>query len=520
MAERARINRSILAPFIVTCVIGIIYHLDLFSHVAYAMERGKLRADAEHLQQIDAADVANLEQISHAFSVIAETVKPSVVYIESLAEDKAVSREIKKMFGENVQPTPSTGTGSGVILDRNGYIVTNNHLVADADTIFVMLADGRQYRATIIGTDAKSDLAVVKIDADRLHPARFGESDRVKVGHVVLAIGSPFRLGHSVSHGIVSALGRSDIAVDIDYQNWIQTDAPINPGNSGGPLINTRGEVIGINTAIATETGGHMGVGFAIPSNTVSFIASKLKRGEKFVRGYLGVSIEQVNPKIASAYGLPEDRGGVLISAVGRRTPAARAGLKAEDILLAIDDTKISALQRFQEEIAITEPQTEIDLTVWRTNREIHVSVKVGAQTDDFSTRGSPRDLDRWERRPSNDEREEEEDGIVTKTQEGRSRSRFRSLGFEAATVSPDLAKRFNVAEGIQSGALITRVEPTSEAYRARLKSGYVIVRANGRRISNVRQLEQALTKEAVAKGVRLGVKRGENDFSTVLRLR
>ena len=327
MTIRFALRRRLAVMLVIAILAAVSFHADVPGRLAYALERGRLRADREHLDELNSADVAALEQISHAFGVVARVVKPSVVNVEARAALDYPEDEIRRLFTNRGLPIPlNRGTGSGIILDEQGHIVTNNHVVSGAEVLDVTLADGRVFRAEPVGADPKTDIAVIKINADRLHPARIGDSDRVEVGNLVLAIGSPFRLGHSVSHGIISAVGRANVTVGIDYQNWFQTDAPINPGNSGGPLINTRGEVIGINTAIATDSGGHQGVGFAIPSNTVARIAEQLKTGEEIKRGYLGVGIQPVPPKWADAYGL-EEPGGVFINGVGENTPAAEAGL-------------------------------------------------------------------------------------------------------------------------------------------------------------------------------------------------
>ena len=521
MKKQLKANRALLLIFVLTCALSALHHFDVLGHVSYAFERGRLRADLDHLQQIDASEVVALEQVSHAFSVIAQAVKPSVVNIAAVSSNDALNRKLEEMFGENrFQPIPKTGTGSGVILDDDGHIVTNNHVVEDAESIHVTLHDGRRYRAQVVGTDPMTDIAVIKIKAEKLHPARLGDSDRMKVGHLVLAIGSPFRFGHSVSHGIISAIGRSDVEVNIDYQNWIQTDAPINPGNSGGPLINARGEVIGITTAIATESGGHQGVGFAIPSNKIARVAAGLKTGRKIVRGFLGVGIKPVDPQVAGAYGL-KAAGGVLIDAVGRKTPAARAGLKSEDIILEVDGVAMHTREDLQELIAETQPGNPLDLTVWRNRETIKLTVTVGVQETGFSTTGSLRDLDRWHK---SRERDSDAEGNSRKKPRPPNKSenpvRFDPLGFQATTVSPELARRYKLDDRVENGALVLEVDPTGEAYAAGLRTGYVVIRAGGRRVRNARQLEQVLTQEAIAKGVSVRVQKGKTSFLTVLQIR
>lgn len=498
---------------------------DLAGRLSYALEKGRLDADYDHLSSIGDEDVAAIEKLSHAFSKIVEAAKPSVVYIEALSENTSVNRQLEDLFGKhNFQPEPSTGTGSGVIIDNDGHIVTNNHVIEDASTVRVVLADGRKYWAKVIGSDPMTDVAVIKIDGDRLHPARFADSSLVTAGQIVLAIGSPFRLGHSVSHGIVSAVGRSNVAVDIDYQNWIQTDAPINPGNSGGPLINGRGDVVGINTAIATESGGNQGVGFAIPSNVVRMISSKLKTGQKIVRGYLGITIKPVDPQVAGAYGL-DRAGGVLVEQVGATSPAAASGLMPEDIILMIDGARLSSVEDLQQIIAATEPHNSVEMKVWRGGETRTMAVKVGEQPQDFSTSGSLRDLMRPEDNESrprpNAEPQPQRDEPISSTQDGdgEPRAYFKKLGFEAGTVSPKLTQRFKLGKEIQNGAVVTQVESTSEAYAAGIRSGHTIIQANGRRIHNVRELEQEVTPEAIKKGIRLKIRWRSSEFFAVLKV-
>lgn len=460
-------------------------------------------------------DIASLERISTAFGTIAQQAKPSVVSIKAMAVNDEINDELRRMLKDEDFPgVPISGTGSGVIIDSDGHIVTNNHVISDAQVVQVTLADGRDFRASIIGADPKTDLAVIRIKADRLQPARFGDSDSVQVGNLVLAIGSPFKFGHSVSHGIISAIGRSDVDVDVDYKNWLQTDAPINPGNSGGPLINMRGEIVGINVAIATESGGYMGVGFAIPSNTVKRITSVLKRGEKIVRGYLGVAIRQVDLSMASAYGLGEPIG-AFIDAVGPDTPAETGGLEPEDIVLKIDGKEVRSQEQLQEWIAATSPGTETSLTVWRRNKNRELQIKVGAQPSDFSTTGSIRDLTKSEKF-LDDENASDESKEVDHSE--KKVVEFSDVGLEVAALTPELAKKHKLSSKSVSGVVITRVEPLGEAYGARMHRGDLIVRANDEPVRTVSDLKRIMTPEALVTGLRLRVRRGNDSFHTVLR--
>lgn len=513
----------------------------------YLPQRSAKAIDQDHnphetVGLLSSPEVGTLEQISDAFSLIAETVKASVVNIEARAPFDIPEEEIKRMLLERgFLIPPNRGTGSGILIDEEGYIVTNNHVIAEAEVLEITLADGRVFRAEIIGTDPQTDIAVIKINAERLQPAGFGNSDRVRIGNLVLAFGSPFRLGHSVSHGIVSALGRTNIAVDIDYQNWIQTDAPINPGNSGGPLLNTRGEVIGLTTAIATETGSHQGVGFAIPSNTVVQIAGQLKADGVIKRGYLGVVIQPITPKIANAYGLDESRG-VFVGGVGPNTPAAEAGIQPEDILLRINGRNIESREQLQSLIASTRPETTITLTIWRNSKSFEINARLGAQPKGFSTSGSISDLNRSQQdadptspplppnenpaptpsappqSPSPDGNQEDSEPAVP-PQENEDERNFEQLGFDAATLNPERITRYSLRADAQ-GVLITQVTPTGEGYAAGLRPGYLIRKVNGQNVSALRELRKLLTNETVAKGVRLQITNGHDlTFYTVLQV-
>jgi len=461
--------------------------------------------------------IPELERLSDAFSRIAEQVKPSVVHIRARSFDKDLNRMIREFSGEDDHvPVPTTGTGSGIILDADGHILTNNHVVANAAVIWVTLADGRKFKAQVVGTDPMTDLAVIRIRGQDLRPARLGDSDGVRVGHLVLAIGSPFRLGHSVSHGMISGIGRSgdNIDVDIDYKNWIQTDAPINPGNSGGPLINTRGEVIGINVAIATESGGHQGVGFAIPSNIVRRIAAVLKRGEKVARGYLGVSIQPVDEDVASAYELPEP-GGVLIREVGEDSPAARSKLRSDDIVTAINGRRIRTLDELQEAIASTPPGSKVEMTVWRRGAQRNLLVTVGPQPEGFSTRATRLNFQQPGPRPPRDS-DQAENPPAFPTLSGP----FARYGFEARTLSRELARKYRIDEEFSAGVVVTRVDPTSDAFEAGLRPTQLIVQVNDEPLRDARQLEKLCTPEALGKGLRLRLRAGDKEFQTILRVK
>ena len=268
------------------------------------------------------------------------------------------------------------GQGSGLIVRPDGYIITNNHVVAEADEIQVKLANGREYEAEVVGTDEETDLAVIRIDATDLVPAVFGDSDAIQVGQWVLAVGNPFGYDHTVTAGIVSAKGRSGLGVAI-YENFIQTDAAINPGNSGGPLVNLRGEVIGINTAITTRTGGSMGIGFAIPSNMARSVMDSILDSGQVVRGWLGVQMAELTHDGADSAGF-KGTTGVVIDQVMPDSPAEKAGLEKDDIITEFDGKSIGNMNELRNAVAQTAPETTVELTLFRQGKQRTVRVTLG----------------------------------------------------------------------------------------------------------------------------------------------
>ena len=308
-----------------------------------------------------AQDELGLDALSNALTRVARTAKPSVVSVQT-------------------RTGRQKSAGSGVVFDARGHVVTSFHVIDGASQVEVVLADGRKFTAQVVGTDPKTDVAVLRIQATHLTPGRFADSARVEVGNLVLAIGSPFMLSQTVSHGIVSATGRSDVDVTgMVYQNFIQTDAPTNPGNSGGALVNTHGEVIGINTAIATESGQFSGVAFATPSNTVTWVAKRIISGQPLARGYLGVSIGALASEVAQRLGLIGAEG-VLIEQVTPNSPAERAGLRPDDVILQIDGIKVSDRGQFQTLVAELGPGGRTVMTIWRDGRQRTLEVVAGQQ--------------------------------------------------------------------------------------------------------------------------------------------
>src|SRR5437899_4487433 len=279
-------------------------------------------------------------------------------------------------FGPERAPRRERSLGSGVIVTRDGYVLTNNHVVEGAQDIRVTLGDRREFTARLVGADSKTDIAVLKLPAGSFSIIPLGDSKRVDVAEVVLAIGNPFGLSQTVTQGIVSAVGRADLGI-ADYEDFIQTDAPINPGNSGGALVDARGALIGINTAIFSQTGGSQGIGFAVPVNMARQVMEQLVRRGRLTRGYLGVSLQEVTPALARGLGVSAERG-VIVGDVAPDSPAARAGLKRGDVIIAVDGTPIDDAGRFRNLVAGTAPRTTLKLTILRDGREQTLDVAGG----------------------------------------------------------------------------------------------------------------------------------------------
>ncbi|WP_457560670.1 DegQ family serine endoprotease [Caminibacter sp.] len=346
-----------------------------------------LKVDNSNLKRV----APNQNGVVLSFAPIVKKVIPSVVNIST---EKVVETRIpetfkrffndpffKRFFGpfgnlpEKPQKRKEFALGSGVILTKDGYIVTNYHVVSGATKIIVTTYDGKKYKAKLIGTDPKTDLAVLKIDAKNLHPITIANSDKVQVGDLVLAIGNPFGLKETVTMGIVSAKNRTSIGLN-SYENFIQTDAAINPGNSGGALVDMKGRLIGINSAIISRSGANNGIGFAIPSNMMKFVVTSLVTKGKVVRGYLGVMISQINPDKAKLYGIDH---GVLINKVEPNTAAAKAGLKPGDIIVAVDGEKVNSAAELRNKIAFKGAGAEVNLRIYRNGKYMTIKVKLGA---------------------------------------------------------------------------------------------------------------------------------------------
>jgi serine protease Do len=326
-----------------------------------------------------------LTKLGDAMAKIAERVTPAVVNISTTRTVKTPRNPLfddpffKKFFGEGHeggQRRKAYSLGSGFIATSDGYIITNNHVIEGAEDILVKLSDNREYKGKVIGVDSRTDVAVIKINEKKLPTIPWGNSDKMRVGEMILAVGNPYGLSHTITMGIISALGRVGIGIS-DYEDFIQTDAAINPGNSGGPLVNSSGEVIGVTNAIFSTSGGYQGIGFAIPSNMVKNVMDSIISEGKVVRGWLGVQIQPLNADLAKQFGLKDDNG-VLLVDVTEGGPAAKAGMKGGDVVVEYDGKKINDPFHFKNMVAETKPGKQVSIRIIREGNLLTANVTIG----------------------------------------------------------------------------------------------------------------------------------------------
>jgi serine protease Do len=415
-----------------------------------------------------------LETWQNAVMEIQQTTGRAVVSIKTETAERRNSQTGKEPpKGE----PPYRGVGSGVIVDSRGFVLTNNHVIERADEIELMLADGRTFKGIVVGRDPKTDLAVVKVDTEQALPAaRLGDSDHVKVGQWAVAIGNPFGLGHSLTVGVISGVGRGELGLST-FEDYIQTDASINPGNSGGPLLNIRGEVIGINTAI-NPVG--RGIGFAIPINMAKEVMQQLVENGRVVRGYLGVVIQTLSAELASKFEIAEN-GGVLVGDILRGSPAEQAGLKRGDVILDFSGQSVRKMQELQRLVADTRPGTPVRLKVLRDRREQLVALEI-SELQDLEPKAEP------------------------------AGSRF---GLTLDGVTKDLVKQFSLK--IDEGVVITNVENGSQAARDGLRKGDVILEIERTPVANIDTFKSVIGKLNPSDHVLLLILRDDRSFYTIL---
>ena len=452
-------------------------------------------------------DVLLLQRMSRGVSRIAEHALPAVVFIQVEKTVEQAQRPqqfndpfdffgddlLRRFFGPQMRPQPQQprrfrqqGAGSGFIVTEDGYILTNSHVVGDADKITVRLHDGREFEATLVGSDKQSEVAIIKIEGQNLPTLALGDSGELTIGQFVIAIGNPFGLNESVTFGTVSALRRSNVGI-ADYEDFIQTDAAINPGNSGGPLVDATGRVIGINTAIYTRSGGHMGIGFAIPINMARAIKQQLIDTGRVARGYLGVMIQDLTSDLAETFGL-EDTRGILVSDIEPESAAAEAGVQQGDVIVKLNGRPVGRTGEFRNTVSSNPPGTELQLTIIRDGEEIEIAVVTGALPGDLA---------------------QVPDAV---------NEIYEQLGMTVSELTPELAERFNYAA--DSGVIVTEIEPRGLAAQGGIRPGTLVTSVNLQSVASMDAFMKALAASEESGRVVLRIRQGRFHRYVAFRIR
>ncbi|RJQ51040.1 MAG: DegQ family serine endoprotease [Nitrospiraceae bacterium] len=439
---------------------------------------------------------------STAFSEIVKVVSPVVVNISTSKIVERDSSPLPDVFGDRLfdflepyqrpRKWKEQSLGSGVIVSPDGYILTNAHVVEKADEIQVTLYDQQNFKGKIIGSDPKTDIAVIKISAGSLPAVKWGDSDHISVGEFVLAFGNPYSLSNTVTMGIVSAVGRANVGI-ADYENFIQTDAAINPGNSGGPLVNIKGEMIGVNTAIFSRTGGYQGIGFAVPSNMARSVMTQLVKEGKVVRGWIGVNIQNFTPELAREFGLAKSSG-ALVTEIVKGSPAEKAGLRRGDIIIEVDGKEIRNVETLRNTIAQNRAGSKIRLTVLRDGEKITLSATI----TEF-----PQDLAQAE---------------PTEPEESFSYQENALAGFSVMDLTQEIAKQLDLSKN-EKGVIIVKVEPYSAAEDAGLRKGDIIQEINKKSIKTINDFNNIVSRVKKGDTLLLFMNRSGSKFYITLKV-
>jgi serine protease Do len=497
---------SIIAMLIGAFFIGLIVasHLEL---APASLAQDKAKIPATNLNAAQGRLI--LQQFSAAFEEAAAKVNAAVVPIfsEQVMEERGPfsmpNDQFHDFFGDDFfrrffnAPRGGEGgqrvrgLGSGVIVSKDGYILTNSHVVKGADKVTVMLGESKKYSAKIIGTDPQTDLAVIKIDAAVLPAAALGNSDDVRIGQWVIAVGNPFELLHTVTAGIISAKGRSAVGLNLDYQDFIQTDASINPGNSGGALADLDGNVIGINTAISSPSGGSVGIGFAIPINMAKQVMDELVTQGKVTRGYLALMPQDIDESMAKAWSL-KSKDGALVGDVTPNGPADKAGIKRGDIITNFNGKKIENSAQLRQMVAQADPGTTAKINLLRDGRAMPVTVVLGERPKNLAGRD-----------------DEEESAPEEKTGE--------KLGLSIQTLTPEIAQQLSYRN--EQGVLVSSVTAGSPADEAGLRRGDLIKEVNRTEVSTVQEFKRLVSRLQSGDSLALLVRRGQNTFYAAIQM-